>query len=246
MNADGYQRHRSGGRMLVLLIGATAVAGCGNDDQAPERRVTLAAPERDAGGTQVAMAVGAGSDTATLQAGEHFHLFVDAGCAAEGEPFVADLDQLEFAQATTTGVVHLAPGQHQLCLQLADGSHIATGLTSEATVNVGIESAEEWCAVADEIDSLFETIDTSDDTFTVKQISYRYVGRLFEQLTAAVIVFEADDRAAVAADIDLGVQIVTALTAAADEQHAQAALSDIAQDTQVGQGVEARQQLCNT
>jgi Domain of unknown function (DUF4399) len=243
MNADRHRRHRSGRWKLASLIGITGVAGCGSDDS-PERSVTLTAPEHNAGGTEVAMALGTRSDTATLQAGEHFHLFVDAGCAAEGEPFIPDLDQLEFPG--TTGVVHLAPGQHQLCVQLADGSHTATNLTAEATVNVGIESVAEWCAVAEEIDSLFETIDTSDETFTVKQISYHYVGRLFEQLTAALLVFEADDRAAVAADIDLGVQIVTALTAAPDQQHAQAALADIAKNPQVAQGVEARQQLCNT
>jgi hypothetical protein len=81
---------------------------------------------------------------------------------------------------------------------------------------------------------------------TAPKVSYRYVGRLFDQLIAALHVFDADDRAAVAADIDLGVQIVTALTDAPNQQQGHAALADIVQLPQVGQGVQARQQLCNT
>jgi hypothetical protein len=113
-------------------------------------------------------------------------------------------------------------------------------------VNVGIETGAEWCAVADEIDALFQTIDTSNETFTVKQISYHYVGRLFDQLAAALNVIDANDREAVAADIDLGVAIVTALIDASDQQHAQAQLDEIVQDPRVAQGVEARQRLCHT
>ena len=112
----------------------------------------------------------------------HFHVIADAGCVAEGESIVRDADHVHFGGGQNDGVVYLEPGTHELCLQVGDGVHIALDITDQATVEVGITDRDQWCAVIDEVDELFEAADTSEDEFSVLQVSYENIGRLIAQL----------------------------------------------------------------
>ena len=130
----------------------------------------------------------------------------------------------------------------------AHGSRATSSVPSVTAVHsvesVESESVEEWCSLIEEIDALFEQTDGSAAAFEVKQVSYARIGELFAQLESGLDVFDSDDRRAVATDIAFGVKIVEAFTQAADMKEAEAALEAIVQNPLVGDGVQARIQLC--
>jgi hypothetical protein len=248
-------RHAQPARLQARHIGAILIASwalilpaCSNSE-APIGSVELvpSAGGTAAGGLDVAMRA---EELVVEAAGDqrdgagHFHLIVDSDCAPEGKVLVADANHIDVADGATTATVYLEPGEHELCLQFADGSHAATDVIDRATVTAGVVSVEEWCSVIDEVDALFAQTDNSADPFEVKQIGYENIGRLFAQVSTGLTLLDPDDREAVAADINFGVRIITALTQAADEQAAQAAFDTIVQDSLVGEGVQARQQFC--
>lgn len=72
----------------------------------------------------------------------HFHIIVDAGCVEDGEAIPGPGDDAKadgyhhFGDGSTEAELDLEPGEHELCLQLADGEHHAFGETDVITVTV--------------------------------------------------------------------------------------------------------------
>ncbi|HUF31798.1 MAG TPA: DUF4399 domain-containing protein, partial [Acidimicrobiales bacterium] len=66
----------------------------------------------------------------------HFHVMVDAGCVEPGEAIPKDDQHLHFGGGQLEAQLFLEPGEHELCLQVADGAHVALPITDEITVNV--------------------------------------------------------------------------------------------------------------
>jgi len=67
----------------------------------------------------------------------HFHIIVDADCAPAGQVIPADATHVHFGMAQKEGELTLTPGEHTLCLQVANASHIATDVTDRITITVG-------------------------------------------------------------------------------------------------------------
>jgi hypothetical protein len=76
-------------------------------------------------------------------AGEgHLHVMVDIGCAADGEVIPGPSDEAEadgyfhLGDGSDSREIPLEPGTYELCVQLADGIHVAYGATETITVTV--------------------------------------------------------------------------------------------------------------
>lgn len=72
----------------------------------------------------------------------HVHVLVDRGCVDAGEAIPGPGEDAEadgifhFGDGSAKGELDLEPGEHELCLQLADGAHQAFGATDEIIVTV--------------------------------------------------------------------------------------------------------------
>jgi len=66
----------------------------------------------------------------------HFHVLVDTDPVAVGETIPSDEQHLHFGDGSTAAVLDLAPGEHDLTLQVGDGQHRALPLTDEVSVTV--------------------------------------------------------------------------------------------------------------
>lgn len=75
------------------------------------------------------------------KAGEgHLHIMVDTDCVAAGAVIPKDDAHLHFGQGQLEAELTLARGEHTLCLQAADGAHIALagdGMRQQIRVTVG-------------------------------------------------------------------------------------------------------------
>jgi hypothetical protein len=72
----------------------------------------------------------------------HLHVMVDIGCYATGEFILGPSEQDEAAgrfhlgDGSDSREIALEPGTYELCVQLADGVHMAFGATQTITVTV--------------------------------------------------------------------------------------------------------------
>jgi len=69
----------------------------------------------------------------------HLHILVDTDCTPVGEVVIKDDTHLHYGQGQLEAKLTLSPGQHTLCLQAANGAHIAlpgAGMTQKVTVTV--------------------------------------------------------------------------------------------------------------
>ena len=69
----------------------------------------------------------------------HLHIMVDVPCVPVGQIVPKDETHLHYGDGSTEASLELAPGEHTLCLQAADGAHTAlpgSGMTQTITVNV--------------------------------------------------------------------------------------------------------------
>jgi hypothetical protein len=154
-------------------------------------------------------------------------VIADAGCVDVGEPVAKDADHLHFGKGQTEGKIYLEPGTHELCLQPGDGVHAALAPTDTVTVDVGISSREELCAVIKDVDVLFEEADTGGAEFADRKVMYENIRRLFVQLQDGIDQVDAEARDSVAEAFVFGTDIATAFAEAADEQAAIAAMEAI-------------------
>ncbi len=69
----------------------------------------------------------------------HLHVMVDTPCVAAGQVIVNDDAHKHFGKAQMETELTLAPGKHTLCLQAADGAHVAlsgAGMTQQISITV--------------------------------------------------------------------------------------------------------------
>ncbi|MEE8331207.1 MAG: DUF4399 domain-containing protein [Acidimicrobiia bacterium] len=66
----------------------------------------------------------------------HFHIIIDRPCVQPRLTVGADGEHLHFGGGQETALLELEPGEHTLCLQVADGSHTALDLTDEIAIIV--------------------------------------------------------------------------------------------------------------
>jgi hypothetical protein len=66
----------------------------------------------------------------------HHHILIDAEPVAAGMPVPKDDQHLHFGKGQTEATVPLAPGEHVLSLQFADGIHRSYGSALSASIKV--------------------------------------------------------------------------------------------------------------
>lgn len=69
----------------------------------------------------------------------HLHIIVDGECTPVGEVVLNDDTHLHYGQGQLEAELTLTPGPHTLCLQAANGAHIAlpgAGMTQKVTITV--------------------------------------------------------------------------------------------------------------
>jgi len=77
-----------------------------------------------------------------IEAGSgHHHILIDADPIAAGIVVPKDDTHLHFGQGQTDANVALAPGEHTLTMQLADGIHRSYGPTLAATIKINVAAA---------------------------------------------------------------------------------------------------------
>lgn len=215
----------------LALLASLGLVGCGDDEDSAS--ATLSAPDDGAtvfGGVDLTMT----ADGVTIEeAGEardgagHFHVIVDDGCVEDGTAVPRDADHVHFGKGQGEGTVYVGPGEHELCLQVADGTHNALDITDTITITAGIDDEEQWCTVVEELDDLFKATDEAGEDFAVQQVGYENARRLIAQLDAAVDVLDAAVRSDVATTLATGTAITTAFIDADDFESAIAELDTI-------------------
>ncbi|MBW7882003.1 MAG: DUF4399 domain-containing protein, partial [Caldilineaceae bacterium] len=118
--------------LSIIMAAGLLVAGCTSAvPQAPQARVYFVTP---ATGAVVASPVRVtwGAETFIVEpAGEvkaghgHLHIMVDTECVEVGHGIPKDETHLHYGQGQLEADLALAKGDHTLCLQAADGNHIA-------------------------------------------------------------------------------------------------------------------------
>jgi len=217
---------------LAMSFGALA---CSSDDPGPNAGASVEFTSPDdraavAGGVHVAMRA---TGITIERSGDvhdnagHFHVIADHACTEPGAAIAKDADHVHFGGGQTEGVIYLDPGDHELCLQVGDGQHIALDVTDTVSVTVGVTTRDQWCSVVKDVDDLFAATDASEDDFAVKQTSYENLGRLIRQLEDGLEQVDADARELVATTLAFGASIVNAIVAADDETAAEEALGDV-------------------
>jgi len=66
----------------------------------------------------------------------HLHIMVNQPCVAPGEVIIKDATHLHYGQGQSEATLDLLPGDYTLCLQAADGAHLALDATSVVSVTV--------------------------------------------------------------------------------------------------------------
>jgi hypothetical protein len=233
---------------VSLLLGA--VAGCSDDGST--RAVSFLSPPADAtiaGSVSVVME----ADGLTIEpAGEvhdgagHFHVIADGGCLAKGATIPKDADHVHFGKGQTEGRIYLAPGAHELCLQVGDGTHVALNATDTIKVTTRVTSTSQWCAVAKEVDDLFAATDNSADDFAVKQVSFEQIRRLVAQLTDGLAHVDASVRPQVAQLMEFATTIAETYTESSDEAAAAAMAESVFAQLELPQNSAAAQWILST
>ena len=152
-------------RVAIVAALALVAAGCGDDDDdtsaasgdaadttettdatAPEDgaegSVSIAEPESGAVVAQRFIVAMEADGVDIEPAGEvrdgagHFHVMVDTPCLEAGETVPKDDQHVHFGKGQTEGILFLEAGEHEICLQVADGAHRALPITDEISVTV--------------------------------------------------------------------------------------------------------------
>lgn len=220
--------HRRSTTICVAI--ALALAACGDDDPAAVT-VSFEQPTEGAavaGGVPLSMAA---DGLRIEEAGEvhegagHFHVIADDGCVKPGEAVPRDADHVHFGKGQSEGTMYLAPGTHELCLQAADGAHLALDATDTVTVEVGITDRDEWCAVSGSLDQLFSSAEDAGDDFPAVQVTYENIRRVLAQLGDALDEVDAELRPDIADHMDDASTIATAFIEADGQDAAEAAIA---------------------
>ena len=79
----------------------------------------------------------------------------------------------------------------------------------------------------DEVDELFEAADTSEDEFSVLQVSYENIGRLIAQLDDGLAYVDPEVRDDLDTVLDYNAEIITVFSTAEDETTAYETLDSV-------------------
>lgn len=60
------------------------------------------------------------------------HVVVSDGCVDAGTAVPSDADHVHFGKSQREGKVHIGPGEHDLCLQVADGIGMSSRVQTAA------------------------------------------------------------------------------------------------------------------
>jgi hypothetical protein len=127
--------------LIVVLPGLAA----GASPSAGQARVLFTSPADGATvGSPVTVTMGAVNlivePAGDVKAGAgHLHIMVDTDCLAAGQVVPKDDTHLHYGKGQLEAELTLSPGTHTLCLQAADGAHIALageGMTQRITITV--------------------------------------------------------------------------------------------------------------
>ena len=152
--------------LTLMVVPLLALSACNGDDDAPDddaeavdEDYSIEDQPDDAAASFASPADGdtvsapvevqlAAEGVEIVPAGEpavgeaHFHVTVDLGCYDEGEtiPGPSDEDEAEgrfhLGDGSDSRDLDLEPGTYELCVQLADGFHVAYGETETIEVTV--------------------------------------------------------------------------------------------------------------
>lgn len=123
--------------VLALIFLALALVACANANQA---EVSFVEPKNGAAVASPVKVKMAATNFVVEPAGEvkegagHLHIMVDAPCVAAGQVVPKDDTHLHYGKGQVEAELELTPGKHILCLQAADGAHIA--LTGDGMTDV--------------------------------------------------------------------------------------------------------------
>lgn len=139
-------RHTSVRIAALAAAAGLALAGCGSDgeDLTGTGGSVSFAGLADGDTVSSPVTVDMTADGVTIEPADagvnegagHLHVMIDTGCVPAGETIPADDAHRHFGDGSTTADLDLEPGEHTLCLQLADGEHVATDITQEITITV--------------------------------------------------------------------------------------------------------------
>lgn len=129
----------------ALMLAALALSACSSGASGANANVKFV-DLKDGAAVSSPLTVLMAADNFTVEpAGEvkdghgHLHIVVDADCIAAGQVVPKDEQHLHYGQGQVEATLDLAPGPHTLCLQAADGAHIALpgdGLTKKIGITV--------------------------------------------------------------------------------------------------------------
>ncbi len=69
----------------------------------------------------------------------HHHIIIDGSFIPEGQPVPANDTHIHFGKGQTETLLRLAPGEHTLTLQFADGFHMSYGEKWSKTIKITVE-----------------------------------------------------------------------------------------------------------
>jgi hypothetical protein len=79
----------------------------------------------------------------------HVHVMVDTDCVNKGDTIPKDATHLHFGTGSTTPTLSaVPPGEHELCVQVADSAHVALDSTTSLKVTVGEVTEQAWVKTA--------------------------------------------------------------------------------------------------
>jgi hypothetical protein len=131
--------------LLIILAGCAPLAAENRATDAVQPRVFFAAPQNGADVGSPLLVKMQAENFIIEPAGEvragagHLHILVDTDCIAPGQGIPNDDNHLHYGKAQTEAEIALTPGEHTLCLQAADGNHVAlagAGMTQTIAVTV--------------------------------------------------------------------------------------------------------------
>ena len=127
--------------LLLLVSGLSACATFGASQArvfftSPSDGATVTSPAKVTMGAENFLVEPAGP----VRAGAgHLHIMVDTDCVPVGKVVPFDDTHRHFGKGQLEAELALSPGTHTLCLQAADGAHIAlagAGMTQKITLTV--------------------------------------------------------------------------------------------------------------
>jgi hypothetical protein len=132
-------------KTFVLGVLSAALAMLVATCSAPEGKISFTTPQNNATVSNPVKLAWAAQNFRVEPAGAvnagagHLHVLIDTPCIAAGQVIVNDDAHKHFGKAQMETELTLAPGKHTLCLQAADGAHVAlpgAGMTQQISITV--------------------------------------------------------------------------------------------------------------